>query len=315
MATGNTSFDTLASSTIDAFVPTLVDNVFSSKPFLWILQNGGHIGNKDGGLQMNLELLYAESKNVGSYSGSDTFATEDDDEITVAEFPWKQYYGLFKIDGITEAKNSGSKTKILDILKTRAKVVEMTISENLDKMFLGDGTGNGGKDFYGLKKLVGTGDLGNITVSDNAWWKSTVDTTSESLATYGLSGMSTMFNTVSEGNDHPTHILTDMDEFGAFEALLTSNARYLDPNLADAGFQNLLFKGVPITFDNYVDGGYMYFLNMDYIEFNKLNNVWFTPSEFVTPANQDVRYKYLKLYGQLGISNRKRQGLHTGLTD
>jgi len=71
---------------------------------------------------------------------------------------------------------------------------------------------------------------------------------------------------------------------------------------------------VPITFDNYVEAGTMYFLNMEYIDFYKLNNVWFTPSEFVTPANQDVRYKYLKLYGQMAISNRKRQGKHTALT-
>jgi len=314
LATGNTSFDTLISSTLDKYMPTLVDNIFTSKPLLWIFQTGGHMKNVDGGRHLNIELLYAASKNVGSYSGSDTFSTEEDDEVTIAQFDWKQYAGLFMIDGITEAMNSGSKTKIFDILRTRAKVVEMTISENLDQMFLGDGTGNGGKDFLGIKKLVGTGDLGGITVATNSWWKSNVDTTSETLATWTLAGMANMFNTCSEGNDHPTHILTTQVEFEAYEALLTSNARYLDPMMADAGFQNLLYKGVPITFDNYVDTGYMYFLNMDYIDFYKLNNVWFKPSEFVTPANQDVRYKYLKLYGQMGISNRKRQGLHSGLS-
>lgn len=311
---GNASFDTLISSTIDKYLPTLVDNIFTSKPLLWIFETGGHMKNVDGGRHLNIELLYAQSKNVGSYSGSDTFSTQDDDEVTIAQFDWKQYYGLFKIDGLTEAINSGSKEKIFDILSTRAKVVQMTISENLDQMFLGDGTGNGGKDFLGIKKLVSSDDLGGITVSTNSWWSANTDTTSETLATWGLSGMANMFNTCSEGNDHPTHILTTQTEFEAFEALLTSNARYLDPMMADAGFQNLLYKGVPITFDNYVDSGYMYFLNMDYIDFYKLNNVWFTPSEFVTPANQDVRYKYLKLYGQMGISNRKRQGVHSGLT-
>lgn len=312
---GNPDFDTFASSTIDKYLPTLVDNVFTSKPMLWIMQTGGHIKSVDGGAHLNVELLYAAAKNVGSYAGSDPFATEDDEEVTIAQFDWKQYYGLFKIDGITEAKNSGSKTKILDILRTRAKVVEMTISENLDQMFLGDGTGNGGKDFLGIKKLVSTGDLGGIATATNTWWKANVDATSETMATWTLGGMANLFNTCSEGNDHPTHILTDQDEFEAFEGLLTSNARYLDPMMADAGFQNLLFKGVPVTFDNYVDDGYLYMLNMDYIDFYKLNNVWFTPSEFVTPANQDVRYKYLKLYGQMAISNRKRQGVHTGLTD
>lgn len=200
-------------------------------------------------------------------------------------------------------------------MTTRSKNVEMTISENLDTMYLSDGTGNGGKDFLGLKALVGTGDLGGITVSTNTWWKSDVNSSSEAMSAYALPGMSKSFNNASEGNDHPTHILTYQAGFEGFEKLLTPSARYLDPSMADAGFQNLLFKGVPITYDEYVDTGYMYFLNMDYIDFYKLNNVWFTPSDFVTPANQDVRYKYLKLYGQLAISNRKRQSLKTGLTD
>lgn len=87
---GNPSFDTLISTTLDSFIPTLVDQIFTSKPFLWILQTGGHIKNRAGGRHLNVELLYASAKNVGSYAGSDTFATEDDDEVTVAQYSWKQ---------------------------------------------------------------------------------------------------------------------------------------------------------------------------------------------------------------------------------
>lgn len=317
---GNPNFDTLVSTTIDNYVPELADIIFSSRPLMWVLQKDGRIKNKEGGRTCVVPLLIAMSKNVGSYSGSDVFSTEDDDEISAAQYDWKQYYGLIKIDGITEAKNSGSKTAVLDILDTRMEVVRETITENLDKMFWGDGSGNGGKDFLGLKAIVSNADpsvgaLGGIPVASNPDWQSDVNTTSEAVATYGLKGMAKSFNNASEGNDHPTHIFTYQGAFEGYEAMLTSNARYLDPEMADAGFQNLLFKGVPITYDKYVDTGYMYFLNMKYITFFTLANTWFTPSELYTPANQDVKYKWLKLYGQLTTNNRKRHSLKTGLTD
>ena len=46
-------------------------------------------------------------------------------------------------------------------------------------------------------------------------------------------------------------------------------------------------------------------------------SVWSTLSqhELVVPANQDVKYKWLKTYGQLVTNNRKRHSLKTGLTD
>ncbi len=317
---GNPSFDDLVSQTLDAYAPTIVDNAFSSKPFSWVLKNEGRIQNKDGGLTCVVDLLYAESQNHGSYSGSDTFSTEDDNNITAAQYDWAQYYGLFKVTGLEEAKNSGSKTRIFDLVKTRAKALEMTMAENFDEMFLGDGSGNSGKDFIGLKAIVSAsdpswGDLGGIDAATNTWWQSTVDSTSEAWSTWGFSGMTDMWLTVSEGNDHPTHIFTTSAVYSAIHNALTQNARYMDPEVAEAGFQNLLWMGVPIVYDKYVDAGHLYMVNMNYITLQTLAGVWMQPSEFIKPINQDVKYKYFLCYGQLVTDNRQRHGLHNGLTD
>lgn len=317
---GNPSFDDLVSQTLDNYAPTIVDNAFSSKPLLFILKNEGRIQNKDGGLTCVVDLLYAESKNHGSFSGSDTFATEDDENITAAQYDWAQYYGLFKVTGIEEAKNAGSKTRIFDLVKSRAKALEMTISENFDQMFFGDGSGNGGKDFLGLKAIVddgnpSVGNLGGIDATTNTWWRSTVDDTAESWSTWGFDGMTDMWLTVSEGNDHPTHMVTTSPVYAAIHNTLTQDARYLDPEVGEAGFQNLLWMGVPLVYDKYVDDGYFYMLNMNYITLNTLAGTWMKPSEFIKPINQDVKYKYFLSYGQLVTDNRQRHGVHTGLTD
>jgi len=125
-----------------------------------------------------------------------------------------------------------------------------------------------------------------------------------------------MYNDVSVGNDQPTIIISDQDEYEAYEALLQPQLRYTDAKVADAGFQNLLFKGAPVTYDSDTNlDGKMFFLNTKYLRLVAHTETWFQPTPFVRPTNQDARYAQILCYGQLTISNRSRQGMLYGLTD
>lgn len=312
--------DGLLATTLKHYIPTLEDNVFSSKPLLWSLRNAGRISNFTGE-QIVQPLIYAEAANKGSYADDDTFSTEANSGISAAAFPWKQYYGLVSFTGIEQAKNSGPEA-ILSLMEARMQQVEMTIAEQLDKMFFGDGSGNAGKDWYGLSALISSsdpswGDLGGIdrTAASGAYWRST-EQAAASANTLALADMRNVYNDVSEGNDHPTNIFTTQTAFESYEALVQADQRFLDPTMGDAGFQNLMFKGAPITFDKYADTSSatngeapMWFVNMKYITLAKLNSVWFTPSDFLQPTNQDVVFKHLKCYGNLIVSNCSRQGV------
>lgn len=319
MAFPNADFTSLISTTLDNYKTVLVDNVFTSMPTLWVMKNEGRIQNKEGGRRCIVDLVYAQSANTGSYSGSDTFTTDDDENITSAVYDWKQYYGLVKVTGIEKAQNSAGKTQIIDLLKARVRIAEKTISENLNTMFWGTGAGNAGKDFIGLQAIIDTGNpswgnLGGISATANSWWRATEDTTSETVATWGLGGFSALWNTISEGKDHPTHVFTTAALFGAFEALLTPNARYMDPEVADAGFQSLAYKGIPVLFDGEVPAGELYMINFNYITFYTLAGTWFEPSEWDKPVNQDAEYKSYLVYGQMVAENRQRQGVHSAFT-
>jgi hypothetical protein len=126
--------------------------------------------------------------------------------------------------------------------------------------------------------------------------------------------MRTIYNDVSEGNDHPSNILTDQERYEDYEALVAANLQVEDTKLGDAGFQNLMWKGAPMAFSSDATAGEMLFLNMQYIHLTKLSGVWFQASELQQPTNQDVLYQHLKLYGNLNASNCARQGKLTGLT-
>ena len=183
-------------------------------------------------------------------------------------------------------------------------------------MFFGIGTGNGGDDWLGLSALVGsTGTVGGSvsTDADNSWWRSAV--TNQGSAAITIASMSTLYNNCSVGNDQPTIAITGQAQYEAYETLLTNNVRYTDTDVANAGFQNLMFKGCPITFDGVLAGeGKLYFLNTKYIQLVAHSDVWFKPTPFVRPTNQDAVFSQLLCYGELTTSNRARQGLMYGIT-
>jgi hypothetical protein len=210
------------------------------------------------------------------------------------------------------------------LLEAKTAQAEHTIIEKMDEMLIsGDGTGNSAKDWPGIKKLVATNPndatVGGINSTldgtggdpDNRWWESYIEDTAEVLS---IGRMSSAYNTVAEGADQPNMILTTQTLYEKYEALLQPQLRFADAGTADAGFQNLLFKGAPVMYDTYVDSGYMYFLNTKYLRLVGHSDNWFRPTPFVRPNNMDARYAQILLYGALTVSNRKRQGVLTGKT-
>ena len=319
MAAGNSAFDQLLLTTLKNYVPKLTDNVFSARPLFYALTNGQTVRRIGGGTKIVVPIIYGKNSTAASYSGTDSIDTTAQDGITAAEYDWKQYAVSVTISGIEEAKNNGE-AEIIDLLEGKIMQAEETVIENMNAMFWSNGAGNGGKDWLGLNALVGVGNdsgsaIGGIdaTDSDNSWWRSTLTNQGGALT---LAAMSTMYNGVSVGNDQPTIIITDQDEYEKYESLLQPQLRYTDATVADAGFQNLLFKGAPMTYDSGSDvAGKMFFLNTKYIRLVPHSDVRFKPTPIVRPTNQDARYAQILCYGNLTISNRSRQGMLYGLTD
>jgi hypothetical protein len=325
-APGNPNYNTILSTTLAHHIPKLVDNVFSARPFFYFLKQAGQIKMVGGGHKIVQPIMSGLNSTAGSYSGYDTIAVTAQTGITAAEFPWKQYAATIAISGIEEAQNR-SEEEVVDLLEAKTAQAEHTIIEKLDQMLIaGDGTGNSNKDWDGIKKLV-AGHPNNTTIGginptldgtgngntdpDNRWWASFREATAEVLS---IGRMSSAYNSVSEGADQPNVILTTQVLYEKYEALLQPQLRFADAGTADAGFQNLLFKGAPVMYDTYVDSGYVYFLNTKYLRLVGHSDNWFRPTPFVRPNNTDARYAQILLYGNLTVSNRKRQGVLTAKT-
>ncbi len=311
---GNSSFDEILTTTLKNYVPKLTDNIFSARPLFYALTNGQTIRRVSGGAKIVVPIIYGTNSTAGSYSGTDTIAVTAQTGISAAEYDWGQYAATVTINGMEEAKNNGE-AQIIDLLEGKIFQTQETIIENMNTMFWADGTGNSNKDWNGLDLIVTKPNtsLGGIdpTGAGNSFWASTETNQGGALT---AAGMATLYNDVSVGNDQPTIIITTQALYEKYEALLDGQIRYTDTDVADGGFQNLLFKGAPVTFDGACTSGEMMFLNTKYLQLVAHSDVWFKPTPFVRPTNQDAVFSQLLCYGQLTCSNRARQGYLFGAT-
>ena len=309
---GNSNFDEILTTTLNNYVPKLVDNIFSARPLFYALTNSSTMRTVSGGAKIVVPIIYGTNSTAGSYSGTDTIATTAQTGISAAEYDWGQYAATVTINGMEEAKNNGE-AQIIDLLEGKIFQTQETIIENMNTMFHADGSGNSNKDWEGIAALVDSaGTVGNIdpTGAGNGFWASSETAVGGALTT---AAMATMYNNVSVGNDQPTIILTTQTLYEKYETLLTSNIRYTDTDMADAGFQNLMFKGAPVTFDGANASGVVYFLYTKYLQLVRHSDVWFKPTPFVRPTNQDAVFSQILCYGNLTCSNRARNGKLSGL--
>jgi hypothetical protein len=309
----NANFDALLSTTLANYRDQLTDNIFTARPLTYFLQDKGRMRMLNGGTKIVEPLIYGTNATVGSYSGYDSIALTAQAGITAAEYDWKQYAASIAISGIEEAKNNGEQ-EIINLLEAKIMQAEESMREGFNQMFFADGTGNSGKDWNGLGNLVeASGTVGGINraTTGNEYWRSYEENTATALT---LAQMSTAYNSVSVGNDHPDMVLTSQTLFEKYEALLQPQLRYTDTKTADAGFQNLLFKAAPVVYDEHCTAGVVYFLNSKYLTLVGHSGKWFEQTAFVRPEDLDARYALIMCYGNLTCRNAAKQGKLTAKT-
>lgn len=307
----NDAFDNLLTTTLNKHRTELVDGVFNARPFTFFLMKAGQFRSVSGGVKIIEPLVFAQNGTVSSYAGADTLNTDDTEVLTASEWEWKQLAGSVRLEGIEEAKNNGPEA-IIHLADTKVKVLKETLIQELNTMFMGDGTGNSGKDWGGLTQYIdpvntSTTHIGGIAPNDGAYWHLGYrDAAAEAL---DLPKMRTAFNSASKGNDTPGFVMTTQTLFEAYEEMLQPSMRYPNATAADGGFQSLEFKGRPVVYDEDVPAGKVYFLNPKYIGLVGHSDVWFKMTPFIRPNNQDVRVAQILSYGNLVMSSRRHHAV------
>ena len=313
----NASFDQIVATTLKNYRRQLADNITGQQALIYLLKERGYFEERDGGETIVEPLLLGENSTVSSYSGWDILDISPQEGISACEVDWKQIAGSVTINGREEFQNSGSKTKIVSLLESKVKQLEITMRNAVNAQIFGDGTGNSGKDITGLALVIEDGaawsTYGGIDSNVDTIWRNVFLAEAGAL---DLASMRNVNNSCRKGKSRIDLIITTQDAYEDYEALSLANNQITRTNnkLGDAGFENLEFKGIPMVYDEDAPSGTMLFLNSEYLKMVVGKGKYFTNTPFMRPDDQDSKVSQVLLYCNLVTMNRNRLGILNGIT-
>jgi hypothetical protein len=296
----------------------VTDNIYPSNALLFRLL----AMNKkvlQGGLQIEVPVMWTQMAAGGPYQGFDTLDTTPSDTVMNAAFDWKQYDVPVSIDGLSliRADSPEAVANALSILFGQA---QMQMAE-----FLGQGIWSDAKtNLKAIDGVAGAIDDGTNTVTYGGlsrttfpFWKAQPTLTTAVFATTGINDMMTQFGNATSGGRHPTIIFTTQAVYNAIWKASTPGQSFPvqpeghDEQLAQNGFTNLLFNGVPTLVDSHVPSGggigTIFYICEDYFYLYVNHRADFDMREFREPINQDVMVAFLLWAGNLVCMNPSRQ--------
>lgn len=295
------------------YLPRLVDQIFDSNALFSRMAKRSI--PLDGGTQIAVPLAYALTTNVGAYSDYDTLSFSPNEQMTYALFDWGQYFTAVTISGREDAINSG-KNAVVNLLKTKMQLAEKTLRKYMGDHLWSDGSGAAAQGLVGLQAAIddgtNTATYGTIDRTANVWWKAKYSANGAVGRALTIALMQGMMGDLTIDNDRPTLLMTSQDLYDKYFMLLQPHLRLTDPELADGGFQNLIFVGRPLVVDHRIPQvnslDQLYFLNEDYIHLYHHKDRHFYLDPFRRPVNQDAIVAKIYWMGQMVVDNPRMQG-------
>jgi hypothetical protein len=314
MASPNSTFTEMVTTTLRNHAKKLVDNVTDHNGLLRKLKDNGNITTKSGGYEIVFPLEYAENGTYQRYSGFDQLDVAASDVFTAAKFDWAQVAIHVTASGRELRMNNGPE-KMIDLAKARVKNAMNTAMNNFSVDMYG--TGALTNQIGGLGHIVtsdGSGTVGGINSATYAFWANQFyenPVTGFATTSVGAS-FNTMWLRTVRGNDKPDLIVCSNDLYAIYEASLQANQRYMKADKASLGFSELQYKTADVIFDSNTNFGATaeigYFLNTKYLYVVQHSEAQWTQDDDKVPVNQDAVVIPIYWMGNMVCTNRSLQG-------
>lgn len=324
MASPNSVFTEIVSTTFREHKKELTDNVTNHNALLARLNRRGNVEKIDGGYEIVYPLEYAENSTYQRYSGYQVLNVQASDVISAAKYEWKQAAVHITASGLELRQNSG-KNQILRLARQRIRNAMNTAKNKMSEDVYSDGTA--ANQINGLQALVadnGQGTVGGINAATYTFWQNVVQDANSPLQGGGSitpssstiqSLMLPLWLETTRGTDTPDLIVSSNDYFTFYEESLTDLKRYGTDSKADGGFLSLKYKNADVIFDggdthgSGIPDSHMYFLNTDYLGLTVHRDADWEEMSEQRSINQDAVVIPILWQGNLCVSNRSLQGV------
>lgn len=306
-----TTVNRLDTSTLYKLEAKAIDNITKFSPLLWAI-----LGKQKNwrGTAGKFPIQYQQTDNGTFFTGMEQFNTNLVSDFVNLTFSPVGVEEPIVVSGIEQSINA-----TLPTVSLLRRSMERSANAMITKL---------GKAFYTLQSgkapnsILDISDDGSNVATFGGLSRTTYPAIQGHLTT-GLgalttSAMGTMYDSCSNGPNHPDLIICDKTTWKYYEALVP--ARQIVNSIKDmrgyskwtingvqeagslhsgVGFDSLDFRGTPIVADELAPAGTMFFLNTNYINWYGLPPVseGYTPFKFVDGAIEDVYDKAPKTFG------------------
>ncbi len=300
-----------------------VDNIFDR---YWLLENlrQGESFTEEHGRAVFTEVEYATNTTVKAMSELETLDVTRVDVFDQSQWEWFTTGGLVVMSEFERAitESGGGKFKLM---AKKIDNLKSSMEKSLNEQLFSDGTGTSSKEIGGLAHIVAltptTGTVGQINRATFSFWRNQQTSGAKTSTAFDnlQSTLRSIYNLCSNGigQENPDYVVTDRTVFEGYEGLLTSNERYVREGASDKGVSGfkgpqLMFKDIPIAYDNDCTAGYAYVLNRRNLKLVWAR--WMKMFDAVNPTNQFIEVPKGLTISTLVTDNPRRLGVVTGIT-
>lgn len=276
------ALDNLYTSTWQNMQSTVRDQVFNALPFYYWLKEKGQMEPVEGGRWISEALQYDKSDSVKWIGRGGVAGMNDFQFLTTAKYDWRYLVGSIVRFGIDDQQNRG-RNEIISLMNAKMENVQNALATEFEtRLFGAAGSVSAGTTtdtdpaIDGLQFLVpndptsSANNAGGVDPSTYTWWRNQVtNATGKSFATYGISLMRTLLNNCANNlkMDTPDILLSSQNVYEYYEDAVLPLYRITDRKMADAGFENIQFKGKPMMWSPSCQANCLYMLNSKFIKF------------------------------------------------
>lgn len=299
------------------YLKRLVDNVYLQAAMLARLTQKGKMKLVEGGTSIMVPISSSDLGDSQWFSGADTITSPVGDNISAAEFAWKNVQQPVRIANDDLLKNSGAPAQ-LRLIESRVMLAEKSLGESLSKGIFSDGTAGTGnlsaKQITGLKAALDTttAAYGGISSTDLATW------TPYSVALNGalsLNAYQRAFGGASNGSmDMPTVAVMNQNVYDELYALCMPHQRVMNEEMGKLGFKALDVNGIPNIVDSHMVSQAIYFINENhtFLTVHKDRNM--SKVTFSNLETSDTLLVRIHWMGNLCCDERRRNAVLSGIT-
>lgn len=311
MATPNSTFTEMVSTTQRLHRRQVVSNIIEHNKLLGLMKERGNMKTENGGYEIALPIAHSMNGTYQRYSGYDALNQTASEVISSAKYDWVQSAIHVTASGREIRMNSGEEAMI-KLVKARRQVAVDTATNKMSIDLYSDGTAS--NQMNGMAALIttdGTGTVGGIVSGTYTFWKNKFEEVSGSGATFTTlkTAINNQYKATKKGASEVDIMVMSHDFHTIFEGGLTDLQRYASADTGSVGFGSLRYKNAIVEFDDNSNfsttAEKCYMLNTKHIYMIEHADAKWTSDGERVPTNQDAVVVPMFWMGQLCTDNRR----------